>query len=158
MCKFFFSMSISHFFFSRYILSKLASDCIPLFAFNLCSPLQLVHQERRGKFKMSQESECVIFKLPANSEHLVLRGGVRPRQWEPLSFPSTPRATAPPQGEQGGMCAFFKCVRVCLCVCVCVCVCGPTVFLLEWRLTGTATTHGATVIWIFLQSALKYSS
>ena len=115
-------MSISHFFFSRYILSKLASDCIPLFAFNLCSPLQLVHQERRGKFKMSQESECVIFKLPANSEHLVLRGGVRPRQWEPLSFPSTPRATAPPQGGQGGMCAFFKCVRVCLCVCVCVCV------------------------------------
>lgn len=70
----FFSTSLLHFFFSHYILSKLASDCIPLFSFYLWSPIQLVHQEQRGKSKMSQESECVIFKLPANSEHLILRG------------------------------------------------------------------------------------
>lgn len=107
-----FSTSLLHFFFSRYILSKLASDCIPLFPFNLWSPLQLVHQEQRGKSKLSQESECVIFKLPANSEHLVLRGGVRPRQWEPLSFPSTPRATAPATRWTRRHVCIFK--RVCV--------------------------------------------
>lgn len=57
-----------------------------------------------------RKNECVIFKLPANSEHLVLQGGGRPCQWEPLSSLSTPREQPTTRWTRRHVCAGCGCM------------------------------------------------
>lgn len=84
-----------------------------------------------------RKNECVIFKPPANSEHLLLQGGGRPCQWEPLSALSTPWEQPATRGTRRQVCVLNVCY-------------GQEVFILEWYSTGVVWTHkfveGATVI------------
>lgn len=74
--------------------------------------LRLLDSSVRGKAGNPKrcENECVIFKLPANSEHLVLQGGGRPRQWEPLSPLSTPLELPATRWTRRHVCVLDVCV------------------------------------------------
>lgn len=80
------------------------SPPLPLFSLSTHSAgadWEIQHAARvcSGVFKL-------VFKLPANSEHLVLRGRRQPCQWEPLSRRQLENSS--PQGEQGGECVCYE--------------------------------------------------
>lgn len=87
--------------------------------------LHLCIRRKAGNPKW-HKSECVIFKLPANPEHLAPTRRRATLSMGVLVSPCQHHESSPPQGEQGG---------VCVCVFQWVCY-GQEVFILEWYSTG----------------------
>lgn len=103
-----FSTSLLHFFFSRYILSKLASDCIPLFPFNLWSPLQWSIRSKEGNPNCRKRASVSFSNCPLTLNIWSYGEECDPVNGSPCPSRQRHEQQPPPQGEQGGMCAFLN--------------------------------------------------